>query len=259
MKVETMLSRMQRLLIISVLVFGVLRVPATAYAEIIVDDFNDPAEVVSPGMFDEFITTADVGPLNATRRMRLAGSQGNPQGSLDSEVTTSSVLTGRISSLNPTPFGSTRALVQSQYDFTPTDFTEGGRNNAIFFDFRQVTSQMQPSLFRIRLDDNSDFYFHFDLEFPVNPAPFTVGVAFDEFRPRGGPSLLDATSVKFLDFQLWASSINGGGPDPLNFFMQLDRIRVGRIPEPSSSAMVFAGLYMLFCARRQNRNAFYGG
>lgn len=216
--------------------------PATVRAEFILDDFDDPAQVVSPGMFDEFVTTTNVGPLQAIRNMRISGARGNPDGLLDSNISSASVLTGQITNLNPGASNTTRVGVQSTYDFPSTDFTEGGKNNALIFDFLQLTSEMPPSLFTVRVDDDVDFFFNFNQSLALNPGPFTIAVPFDQFQSRGGPNVLDPTKIEFMSFSLRASELSGGGPDPLNFFVELERIRVGRIPEPQSTVLLLYSL-----------------
>jgi hypothetical protein len=220
-------------------------------AEFILDDFDDPAEVISPQMKGIFVDTEHVGSLNATRSLRIAAFQGDPEGRLDSDISSSSTLTGQITRLNPFPSGETLTAVQSNYQFSPVDFTQNGKNNAFFFDFLQLNSELPPSLFLILLSDGHDNFVHFESAFLLHDQPFTVVIPFDEFPPRGdGNTRPNYTSIKSINVELRASEIAGGGPDPLNFFMQLDRIRVGRVvPEPSSFSLFVAGLVALISVR----------
>jgi hypothetical protein len=225
---------------------------AQARAAFILDDFDDPAEIMAPAMQGIFIETQNVGDLQGKRRIRIASIQGNPEGFLDSNLTTRSTLSASITRLNPLQNGATLAAIQSDYAFAPADFSERGSSNAIFFDFREVRSELPPSLFLLLLHDGSDIYRYVQRPFPMSDQPFTIAIPFEAFTFRdGGPGTPDFTSIRQLNFELRASQIAGGGPDPLNFFMQLDRIRVGRIPEPSSFALFVGGVMALVRVKRR--------
>jgi hypothetical protein len=55
----------------AILVFGALLAPHRATAEIILDDFDDSAMVVSPEMEGDLIVTDNVGALGATRTLSI--------------------------------------------------------------------------------------------------------------------------------------------------------------------------------------------
>ncbi len=224
--------------------------PSSAQAAFILDDFDDPAEVVSPEMLNEFADTPNVGALNATRSIRVVSLRGNPDGHLDSSLTSTSILTGQLNQLNPrTAGGAVIAAVQTNYDFDITDLTESESNNALFFDFKQLTSEAPPSLFMILLNDTSGFFVHLNRVVPRSIEPFTLVVPFNSFTRRGGaPGLPDYQTIQSVWVELRASSLSGGGPDPLNFFVELDRIRVGKVPEPSLGCWR-CQVFMLACWR----------
>ena len=50
----------------------------------------------------------------------------------------------------------------------------------------------------------------------------------------------DFETIRHLSLSIVPSYIWGGGPDPLNFHMELDAIRIGALPvlEPSSGVLV---------------------
>jgi hypothetical protein len=179
---------------------------------------------------------------------------------MDADVTSSSMLTAQISRLNPIPFGETLVSVQSNYEFSPVDLSQGGLNNAFVFDFVRLTSEMAPSLFSILIRDAKEFFLYSVSPFVLKHDPFTVVVPFDRFTFRDGqPGMPDYTTVESVSVSIRVSEIAGGGPDPLNFFMQLDRIRVERIPEQESFALFVGGLVAIVCRRCRQPTIFYGG
>jgi hypothetical protein len=215
-----------------------------ASADIIIDDFDDPVQVITPIMQGQFVATQNVGDLKAERRVRITALQGNPSGFLDSNISSPSTLTAQITKLNPIPFGETLASIQSNYAFPTSDFEQSGQNNALLFDFQKSTSEMPPSFFMILLRDNNDVFLYLERPVSFSSEPFTLVAPFDGFTFRDGETgSPNFTSVREVNVELRASALAGGGPDPLNFFVQLDRIRIGRIPEPSTVALYFWGLF----------------
>jgi hypothetical protein len=212
-------------------------------ADLVVDDFDDSVEVVSPQMVDDFVSTPHVGDLNATRSIRVVAFQGNPDGRLDANVSVPSTLTGQISRLNPVPGGETLVAVQSNYEFTPTDIAQGGANNAFFFDFTLLTSELPPSLFMILVRDDAAWYDFKHRSLARRESPFTVIVPFDAFNLRGGgPATPHYDVLEAINVELRASMLAGGGPDLLNFNVQLDRIRIGQVPEPAALPLILLAL-----------------
>ncbi len=210
------------------------------HAAFILDDFDDAAQVTSPEMENEFVTTENVGAMNAVRSIRIAGLRGDPDAHLDSSITTTSLLTGRVNRLNPDSVGgSTIAAIQSNYQFTQADFTQSGTNDTLFFDFVQLTSEIPPSLFLLLLNDGNNYYSYIDQSDFRNNKRFTLAVPFNSFTTRGGaPGLPDYRTIQSFNLEIRASQLTGGGPTPLNFLVELDQIRVGKIPEPTTSCLL---------------------
>jgi hypothetical protein len=101
---------------------------------------------------------------------------------------------------------------------------------------------MPPSFFMILLRDDNDFFLYLQRPVRLSSQPFTLVAPFDRFTFRDGqPGSPNFTSIRELNVELRASAVAGGGPDPLNFFVQLDRIRIGQIPEPNSFEMIIGG------------------
>jgi hypothetical protein len=239
----------------TILVFPIAQYPALA--AIIIDDFDDPVQVITPAMQGQFIETQNVGDLKAERRVRISALQGNPTGFLDSNISSPSTLTAQITRLNPIPFGETLSSVQSDYAFPTSDFEQNGQNNALLFDFRKLTSEMPPSFFMILLRDDNDFFRYLEGPVRLSSQPFTLVAPLDRFTFRDGqPGSPNFASIRELNLTLRASAVAGGGPDPLNFFVQLDRISVGRIPEPNTAALLIGGLLMLGIAEYRNQTTF---
>ena len=215
--------------------------PLAARAEFILDDFDDPAMVTSPES-DQYVVTTKVGPLNATRQIRIFWSQGDADGQLDANISWPSVLTGQVSRLNPrNQFSSPIVSLQFEYVFDSTDFTEDGINNATLFDFHRLESEIPPSQFRTNVNE----WYHSRMPGPRSSDPFTLSIPFDSlFFTRSG--LLDRPDfehVQVLGISIRVSELTGGGPDPLNFLMQLERIRIGRIvPEPTAWRLSVIGM-----------------
>lgn len=222
-------------------------------AEFIVDDFDDSVIAKSPES-DEFATTPNVGPLDATRQVRIAWLQGEPDGQLDSNISNPSALTGIVSRLNPrNQFSRPIVSLQFEYAFSPVDFTQGGVNDTLYLDFRRLESEIPPSLLLILIGSHA----YLGQDIPRSAQPFTVAIPFSSFAPRGGgPGVPDYTAVRGVEFEIRPSQLAGGGPDPLNFVMELDRVRVGRqqvVPEPHSLCFLLIGWFSFATAFRLGR------
>ncbi|HEX5471034.1 MAG TPA: hypothetical protein VFW73_04065, partial [Lacipirellulaceae bacterium] len=62
-------------------------VPLVAPAEIIIDDFDDPAEIMLPAMENQAVTTTGVGMLNAERWIEVGALDTDPIGLVDVGIT----------------------------------------------------------------------------------------------------------------------------------------------------------------------------
>lgn len=227
-----------------------------ACGEFVFDDFDDSAKTVSPDMVNVWVETEYVGPFDATRTIRIAGSQADPIGYMDANISNASTLTGIIDHLNPPPNGEPIVDLQVYYDFALSDFTQGGINNAIFLDFNSLQSEMPPSRIRIGIRDIviGKSYEENIIIVPLSNDSFTIAIPFNAITIRGvGLGSPNFQLIRKLSFSIKPSYIWGGGPDPLNFHMELDAIRIGAlpIPEPSAAVLVIAciGLILIFSCR----------
>ena len=251
---------MHRFVVYCAIAFALLGRGALLHAELILDDFDDPAEVVSPAMLDQFVQTPGVGDLNARRSIRIFGSRADPVGRIDIDAQGSSALVAALDELNShnSPL-STIVSVQARYEFwtlgiplSGQDVSESGRNNAIVFDFRKFSSAITPSFFRVIAEDLTGSYEA--LADPPGPSaqPFSVDIPFESFRLRGGGAgLPDFTSIRSLDITMRV--VSGAGPLDLAFRMDLDRIRFARIPEPAGAALAILGLAIVARMRHLGR------
>ena len=74
--------------------------------------------------------------------------------------------------------------------------------------------------------------FFFSLEGFSSPA--TIPLPFDEFRPRGGGAgQTDFTAVQWILLEVIGNGNINGLPEH-GWSIEIDRIRVGRIPEPAT-------------------------
>jgi hypothetical protein len=208
-----------------------------ARAEIILDDFTDSAVVVSPASANGWVSTNNVGPFAAGRQIRIGWGQGDPEGQLDANISIPSVLTGTVPHLNPrNVFSEPIVALQFEYTLNGANFTEGGMNDTLFLDFRRMESAIPPSFLLVQV--NGLFFSQFSL--PRSNAPFSITIPSDRFAGRDGmPGVPDYANARSIGFEIRASGYTGGGPDPLNFVMELDRVRVGpSVPESCCLSLV---------------------
>ena len=224
-------------------------------AELIIDDFNDAAEVVTPAMINDFVVTPGVGDLNARRSIRIFGSRAEPTGRIDVNAGGSSAFVAELGSLNPTGAGLKIVSVQSQYDFTLpgrplsyVDVTEGGANNAFFLDFRSLQFAVMPRYLTIVAMDDIASFTTYITELPNQIAPFTIVAPFDAFGPRGG-SGGQANFSRLRVATISLRALEGASLNDLEFSMELDRVRVDRVPEPANSVLAILGLTLVSCMR----------
>ena len=140
--------------IVLTLLFCLPLITGTLHAEFILDDFNDSAQVVSPEMEGDRVTTSSVGFLKTRRQIVIDGQQADPIASLDSNVSFESHLTAKMVDLNPAfENGLPRAGLSVSYDEFKQDFTEDDTNNAIFFDFATIVGPTPPSFLVVFVRD----------------------------------------------------------------------------------------------------------
>jgi hypothetical protein len=231
------------------------------HAELILDDFDDAALVVTPAMLNDFVDTPNVGDLDALRSIRIFGLQTNPVGRIDIHAAGSSAFVASLDELNAAEVPISKFVsVQTDYLFArpddiraTVDVSEDGSNNAILLDFHRLTSAINPRFFRVIVTDAFDTFESVIFPVPLAHVPFTAAFPFDSFQFRGGGvGLPDFTQIRSFEFTMRV--ISGAGPPDLDFRMELDRIRFGRIAEPHSGTLGLFALAMAAAAHRARRH-----
>ena len=249
-----------RKLAISALLAAVLLgsvVAPTAIGDIIIDDFDIPALIQSPGG-PETVITNGVGDLNATRELdlRLSG-PGVPIARADSGVSHPGQYTVDVDDAAFILF------VDAKYDFAPADLTESGANNAIFVEFTfeegEVTvfpdtgNRLQPPgvTIVVSTDDGllvGDFSNAITSPFPTNTSPYRLTAPFEWFTDRGGGTV-DADFSDVSTVEIWLVGTHAAGP----WEVRIDSIRAGntaRIPEPTSALLMLIPCVLVACVSR---------
>jgi hypothetical protein len=223
-------------------------IPAAAFAEIIIDDFDDAVEVDLPEMEEQQILTTRVGALNADRRVIVRASQTDPIGLLDVNVTRESHLTTRIDGQFLSHPDNTPLLsFATGYEFAdPVDLTQGGLNDTVFVDMRLFQGPGIPGELSLSLLEGNNAFLAILPRFGLlSDTPYTVAVPFSSFGFRGG----GGGSANFSTVSLIGVTVRllTGNRDPnTKWLVQIDRIRVGQlVPEPSAGfLMLVAALFI---------------
>ncbi|MEM8946936.1 MAG: hypothetical protein AAGD11_17305 [Planctomycetota bacterium] len=220
-----------RILLVALLI--AYSVDSSAHGEIVLDEFDIFAFTESPLMAGDFVTATNVGPLAATRDIRILSSTTRPTGTLRA---------GTISRAGPTALAADLATTdprdrasigfQFWYDIDATDLTEGGQNNAILIDFLQTETSGTPLSTRAFVGRANT-----TVETPVSPTPFTLAILFDDI----GANFSQIQSLNFT-----VETPQPPGNEDFNLLATIDRVRVGFVvPEPvgmtlAASALAFA-------------------
>ena len=218
---------MQTYTIIAALCLSFCGVSRGLLADIIIDDFDDPASVSAPAMENEFVTTLNVGQLNAQRDLRISSIAADPDAHIN---IASSKLRAQFGNLHPTnPLG---PIVNAHliYKFEPADFTSG---NAFLLDFSDVNGSTPPDFLRLLIFDDQRGLSFFDTFSPILlGGRLTAVFPFNEFVLRdGSAATIHFNSVQEVWIELYASrDLN----DYTNhtWIADVDRFRVGTVPEP---------------------------
>jgi hypothetical protein len=231
-----------------ILAAGILVAPNRAGAAFILDDFDDPASVVSPEMEGDLIETEDVGSLNATRTLLIFANRADPDAALDANITSSSHLTGVFNALNATPGSLELGHMGFSYRLEngAVDFTENGSNSAFLIDFLSIGGPTPPPLMHVLVHD-ADKFFETYVSLTTVTGASELAIPFDWFVPRGGgASRTDFKAISEVFFRVFSNGlINGVQEQGWNF--QLERVRVGNVPEPTTAFLcVVAGLFVAF-------------
>ncbi len=205
---EPSLSRRRTLAVVVAIV--VAQVTRCANAELILDDFDNPAEVTefSNGFEQHPAVTEHVGELDATRELLFTARLTNPnKWSFDSDIRTSSVLSAELKGHTRTNANSAIITFVSSYTFSPLDLTENGANNAFLFDFQSYQGSELPLFFRVFVSTPivsgtpRDVFaaFVFDLKF--SDGPFSLEIPFSSFTFRdGSPGTPNLSTLNELTF-----------------------------------------------------------
>lgn len=223
-------------------------------AEIVLDDFTQPSSTSSPAQLSEVVESTDIGPLLATRELRIAATasgERSPRATLD---IAGGVMQADLDFRGATMAGNPALFAfQFNYAFTPTDVSEGGMNDAILIDFNFTRGNQSPSsLGLIVFDDTNtgDSYFVELIDLPLLNKPFTAILPFDEFTTRGGsPGLPDFTTLDVMRFDFFYNLPRV--PESM-WEAEITQIRFGRIvPEPATWLIGgLISLLLLICRQR---------
>jgi len=226
----------------------------SAQAAIILDDFDDPAQVASPEMEGIPTITQNVGALNARRRLEIDALQADPIATLDASITVESRLTGTMSDLMPSFVnGSPRATLQLWYDQFQSDFTGNGVNNTLFIDVTTIEGPTPPAFLRVLVQEAThprSSFFTVVSSLEETSTPVVLALPFDSFVSRGGGlESADFRTIRLIKIEFFANGFFGE-PEELGWTIELDSIRVGAIPEPSSASLFVLGISFLLSRQR---------
>ena len=203
----------------------------------LIDDFDDPASVVSPAMENVFVRTENVGPLDALREIRLASIAANADATLTIGDGVMRADVGSLHAINPDI--EPHFAAQMWYTFEPADFSSG---NAFMFDFNSVVGQ--PDFVRIIIYDGSGHSFVAEYR-PIPERGHTAVFPFDTFLRRNGQRWpINFETIQGADVSIYARRSH----DPNHHWaVEIDRIYVATVPEPEG---LFLFLFTLFWRRR---------
>lgn len=249
----------RRILAVARLAAGMFLLADVARAEIIIDDFVNPAEVAetSSGASPLYAITERVGDLLATREMGILTLLTNPIASFDSDISVPSKLSAKLDGHTiERPPQTTIISFVNAYSFSPRDLTEGGTNDAMLFDFQSHAGTEQPNLFRVIASapsssgTSTDIYVAHASDFQFSVDPFTIVIPFSRFTLRDGtPNTPDFSRLTRLNVNFYFLRPS----ENIEWSIEIDRIRIGRtpIPEPSSGWLGFVSLWTLVCVPRR--------
>jgi hypothetical protein len=214
---------------------------SSALGEIVLDEFDDPFQIVLPDMNREYQSQLDVGPLHARRAVNGDACCGaKSTGWIDANLTVPSALYSAIDRVNPDPAVSLTAAIGINllYFFDTTDVTQAGVNDRVVLDFAFLSSAIPLARVDVFMQDRVTNYVSQQFNISPQEAAFSLEFPFNTFAPRGGGAgSLDPTHVHTLYLTL--IPVHFTTVDPLNFSAALERIRItSAIPEPDAAALV---------------------
>ena len=251
-----MRSRCQHPAVFLVTLTSVLVGGSSLRAELILDDFDDAVVTTSPAMLGASVFTANVGALGATRSFRVASTASRAMPSiarLDADIAAPSAMTAYLATLGLEFTGGFPLFAfQFNYEFPAHDVSEGGLNDAILFDFRSISGTTGPSFFRVLVSDTTHPAARFEASLanlPLSSGAFTAAMPVESFTVRGGgPGLPDLRTIRKLEFDFYFLFAQPG-----SWTAEVDRIRFGAVPEPSSFLCAVSGVLGFALWRRSPR------
>lgn len=234
-----------------------------AFAEIVLDDFDESFELLLPRDISSGfnLSQTGVGPLGAKRLTQVTAIYAQPTGKLDANITQVSALTFTVEQLNRTYTDGPGVSANLVYRVNPTDITQAGANDRVLIDFRSLRSAVPLAGCSVfLLDESQTGNSHYSQLFaiPSSDSPFTLEFPYASFRERGsGVGQNNFQEVYSIQLSVFPTAllVPYSGPDKIAFSAIIDRIRFGNaIPEPSTSliacSFVFAGTVFLTRKRR---------
>ena len=259
-RVQAMLEPMRRwsirwhLLPSAILAAGVLLAPYQAAAEIILDDFDEPFEIVlpHPGFFNPApVVQFGVGPLGVERHSAVNTLSSGPTGRLDANISRASALTFALDRLNPTSAEAPVVALSLRYFFDEMDVTQGGANDRIAVDFSHLRSAIPLAHAYVFVEGRGIGHGGVLSSVPPSDEPFTLEFPFDATQ-------FDAIHVS--DVIVNISPVYFSGPDEIHFSAAVERIRfTSAIPEPATSVLVvFCTFPVMWSLARKRRRRHAG-
>jgi hypothetical protein len=193
------------LLLVAILAAALVAMPMEASAEIILDEFDDPMQIILPGMEDITAETLGVGGLNAVRLVFVSESQTDPIGLVDVEATRPSHLTARIDGQSlDNPLNLPLLSIGVAYDFPlVTDLTDNGANDHLLIDMTIFQGIGIPGQLSVLIRDDAGIYASNISGFSLlSDLPYTLEIPFSSFGSRGGNDVADFSSIELLEVRV---------------------------------------------------------
>jgi len=237
-------------------------IPRGVHPAIILDDFNEPFELLLPrDLSSGFnLSQTGVGPLNAKRLTQVIAILAQPTGKLDANITQASALTFTVEQLNRTYTDGPGVSANLIYRVNPTDITQAGVNDRVLVDFSSLRSAVPLAGCSVFLQDENqpgNSYVSQLFAIPSSDSPFTLEFPYASFRERGGGAgrnnFQEVYSIQLSVFPT-ALLVPYSGPDKIAFSAIIERIRLGNAtPEPSTALLAcsFACGGTLFLTRKR--------
>lgn len=223
-----------------------------ARAEIILDEFEEPLQLVLPDNANAtYLMQSEIGPLKAERWSDVVATSGaRPSGFVEAALFEPSALTIRIDRLNPHPLGGFPAVgINLLYYFNEMDITQGGANDSFVLEFAYLRSAIPLARVDVFVLDASQRGISYGMQrfnIPLSEEPFALDFPFVLFGGRGG----GAERVDFhraYAFYLTITPVYFTAVDPINFSSAIERIRFAHsVPEPGPNVLICSLVVVAF-------------